>query len=71
MNNAEVIKWRSEISKNTNHELLGMLYQRLEEMRMIFSILNRREEEKMYGGESHMAKKGRPAKPKEEQKPKQ
>lgn len=53
MNNTELIKWGSEISKKTNHELIGMLYQRIEEMRIIFSILNKREEEKMFGGENH------------------
>ena len=66
MNNKQFIEFQREVDSKTNHEILGMLCQKLEELRAIFTILNKREEKSMEV--THMAKKG---KPKETQKPKQ
>lgn len=48
MNNQEFIEFQNKEYKTTNHELIGMLYKRTEEIRAILSILNRREEERMH-----------------------
>lgn len=45
MNNKEAIEFSSKASEKTNHELFGMIYQKHEEIRLLLSILNRREEE--------------------------
>ena len=65
MNNKEFIEYQQMLDIKTNHDILGLLFQKLGEIRAITTILNKREEEREV---KLMAKKG---KPKEEQKPKQ
>jgi len=47
MNNKQFIEFQSMVCGKTNHEIIGMLFQRLEEMRTIITILNKREEKSM------------------------
>ena len=46
MNNKQFIEFQSMISSKTNHEIIGIFFQKLEEMRAIITILNKREEER-------------------------
>ena len=58
MNNKEFIEFQLMVNSKTNHEILGMLFQKLEEIRTIITILNKREEERMEV--TRMAKKEKP-----------
>jgi len=58
MNNKQFIEFQSMVASKANYEIIGMLFQRLEEMRTIITILNKREEESMEV--NLMAKKEKP-----------